>query len=414
MKFIKNALALGLMLSGAITANAQTTAIVNAKIHTLTDAGTIENASIIIEDGKISQINPADVTADITIDAKGQVLTPGLFGLMNNLGLVEVGAVSRTRDAYDKKAEIDFDASVAFNPYSTAIPYARKGGITRSVVAPSGGDKIFKGLAFAVDLSGELTTDIQDSLAVIVDVRAKSKGSRAISMHSLSKELKDAAEKLNKKSDKKDKDAKKDKKPSAKETLLAKLVQGKLPLVVKVDRASDILRVLALKDKYALDLVLWGAQDAVVVAEEIASADVPVLMQPMQNLPGSFDSLHNSLSNAGKLSKSGIQVAFLSTSAHNMYQLRFDAGNAVANGMDMTNALKASSYNIADIFNLQGGRLAVGQPADMVLWSGDPLELSTRVSQMWIDGVEVGTESRQDKLRERYRTKTDMPHAYSK
>ena len=161
----------------------------------------LTNATVIIESGKIIAVNADKAAvdkADAVFDAKGQILTPGLIGSMNQLGLVEVNAVSGTRDASDKKADITFDASIGFNPRSTVIPYTRKGGITSNIVAPRGGESIFKGKTFAVDLSGSFDSIVASNNAILVDLGAKRKGSRAYDMQQLINKLEDAQKKLDK------------------------------------------------------------------------------------------------------------------------------------------------------------------------------------------------------------------------
>ncbi|MFT5298407.1 MAG: threonine dehydrogenase-like Zn-dependent dehydrogenase, partial [Colwellia sp.] len=174
-----------LALSTVCSANAESLAITNATIHTVTEQGVLTNATVVIDNGKIIAINPDKIDADVTFDAMGKILTPGLIGSMNSLGLVEVNAVSRTRDARDKKADITFDASLAFNPRSTIVPYTRKGGITSNVTVPGGGDSMFKGQTFVTDLSGEFDSVFIKENAVLIDLGAKSKGSRALNLQKL-------------------------------------------------------------------------------------------------------------------------------------------------------------------------------------------------------------------------------------
>lgn len=175
------------------------------------------------------------------------------------------------------------------------------------------------------------------------------------------------------------------------------------------------MQLLALKERYDINLVLVGAADAVVVAQDIAKANVPVVMDAMRNLPNSFDALHTGLDNAATLTAAGVKVAFMVTGdTHNAYQLRFNAGNAVANGLTKQQALEAVTVNPAQIYGVNAGQLAPGKRADIVMWSNDPFELSTKVEQMWIDGDEVSTQSRQDKLRDRYIAESDMPRSYTK
>ena len=154
MKLFKSSL-IALALASATAVNAASLAITNAKVHTVSSAGVLENATVVIDNGVISAINPESVSADQTIDAKGKVLTPGLITSMNQLGLVEVSAVANSRDAGEKKADITFVPSLAFNPKSAAIAFTRKGGITTNVSAPTGGDSMFKGQTFAANLTGD-------------------------------------------------------------------------------------------------------------------------------------------------------------------------------------------------------------------------------------------------------------------
>ena len=412
MKLFKSSL-IALALAGATCANAATIAITNAKVHTVTDQGILENATVVIENGLISAINPSSVTADETIDAQGKILTPGLISSLNSLGLVEVGAVSRSRDASDKKADMTFDASLAFNPKTTVIPYTRKGGITTDVVAPRGGDDMFKGQTFVVNLSGEFNSVDKAQQSLIIELGAKSKGSRALELQALTHKLEDAQEAKVKANDKKDdKDAKTLKRD---EKIMQAIVSGEKQLIAYVDRATDILALLTLKERFNLDLAIAGADDAVVVAEQIAKAGVPVILSATSNLPQSFDTLHASLENAGKLTKAGVKVVLtVNGDTHNMYQLRFNAGIAVANGLPYEQALAAITANPAQVFDINAGQIEVGKEADLVLWTADPFELSSKVEKMWIDGKEYDTRSRQDELRDRYMAESDMPRAYIK
>ncbi|WDE13115.1 amidohydrolase family protein [Thalassomonas haliotis] len=440
MKLLKTPLSrVALFLSAGISAatlaigsaSAQPLAITHAKVHTVTGQGVLTDATVIIEDGKILAINPqalpAGLAAERIIDARGKTITPGFINSFNQLGLVEVSAVGESQDSREKKADITFDPSLAFNPRSSLIPYSRKGGITRNLVAPGGGDSIFKGQAFAVDLSGEFDSVVKNALGVYVVVGGKSKGSRAFDLQTLWHKLEDrqkalakektkqeAKEKANK-DDKSKKDNNGDKEPKRDELILDALLAGEKPLFVKANRASDLLQLIKLKQAFKLDLVLVGAADAALVAKQLAAAEIPVVINALRNLPESFDAMHTSLTSPATLTAAGVKVV-LNTSGdtHNLYQLRFTAGNAVANGLSATQALASITANAADVFHLDAGRIAVGQAADLVLWSGDPFELSTRVEKMWIAGEEVGTSSRQDALRERYISKSTLPKAYVK
>lgn len=417
-------------LLGALTVTtsvvqAESIAITNATVYTVAKKGVLSQATVLVDEGKITAVYNKDevpelLSADTIIDAKGRILTPGFIATDNLLGLVEVGAVSNTRDSSDKKADITFDASLAFNPKSTLIAYARKGGITSSVVMPYGGEKVFTGQSFIVNLSGNFDSVITSQNAVIASLGATEKGSRATKLQTLNNELEDAQKALAKAekaklNSKKDKEEKEVESPSRSEQVMYELLSGDKPLIAYADRATDILALLKLKKKYNLNLVLAGASDAILVSDEIAKANVVVMMSAINNLPSSFDSLHNSLANAAKLTNAGVKVIISNSGeSYNINQLRFDAGIAVANGVAETTALAAITANVADSFNLNSGRIAVGKNADLVLWSSDPFEISTKVDAMWINGKAMTLKSRQDALRERYTAETDMPRAYTK
>jgi len=417
--FITASIATLTIVSG--TVQAKSTAITNATVYTVASQGILEQATVIIDNGVITKVypnqdTPKDIEADETIDGKGRILTPGFIGSMNSLGLVEVGAVSRTRDGKDKKADITFDASLAFNPKSTLIAYTRKGGVTSNIVAPQGGENLFAGQTFAANLSGSFDSIIEKQNAVLVYLGSESKGSRAQGLQSLDHKFADAKKALAKKAAKKDsKDKKEAKEPKRDEQVINALLAGEKPLLAYADRATDLLALIALKKKYGIDLVLVGASDAVIIADEIAAAKVPVILSSIENLPSSFDSLHASLTNMATLAKAGVKVILAPKGgSHNLNQLRFDAGIAVANGLPRADAFSALTANVADVFKLNSGRIAVGKNADLVLWSADPLELSTKVDLMWINGEQVSTKSRQDALRDRYIKESNMPKAYSK
>lgn len=398
------------------TVLAKSFAITNATVHTVTEAGVLEKATIVITDGVISAINPKTYKVDEVIDAKGKSVTPGLIGSMNQLGLIEVNAVADSRDAEEEDADITFDTSSAFNPKSTLIPFARKGGVTSNIVIPRGGKGMFRGQAFVVNLSGEFNSVLTSNKAVVLDLGKKSKGSRATAIQTFTHKLEDAQDKLkeNKKSTKKDKAKNENKKPKRDEQVFNDILAGAKSVIVFAERATDLLALINLKERFNLEMVIVGASDAVLIKEELKKAGMPLIISAIKNLPSSFDSLNASLNNTGILIKSGVKVALFLEDTHNLHQLRFSVGNAIANGLLPENALAAVTANIADIFKLNTGRIAKGKKADLILWSADPFELSSKVEKLWIEGKEVSTESRQDALRNRYLAETNMPKAYVK
>ncbi|NVK25435.1 MAG: amidohydrolase family protein [Gammaproteobacteria bacterium] len=410
MKSFKFSLLAASLLASS-SAFAASVAIKNATIFTASEKGTLENASIVFEDGVITAVNPATLSADTIIDAKGKFVTPGFISAMNQIGLVEVGAVSTSRDASPKKADITFDPSYGFNPESSLIPFARKAGITRSVVTPFSWGETFHGQAFSVLMNSEFNSIVDTKTAVVVTFGAASKDSRASSILTLIDKLKGQQAKLEKASD----DAEKsDKKPSEEEKLLTALLNGEVPLVAGASRASDILHLINIKKDFGVDVIISGGKDAAKVKTQLAEAKVPVMISVLDNLPGNFDSLGAGLTTAGELEKAGVEVMFINTDSHMIHNLRFDAGNAVSYGMSVDGAVAALTSNVAKAFNMDSGVLAKGKPADVVLWSGDPLELSSYAQSVWINGEKVSTEARHDKLRDRYTSKDAKRRGYIK
>ena len=415
------ALTLSISLASSVTF-ANSFVIKNAKVHTATQAGILNNATIVVKDGVITAINPRSYKVTNVIDAQGKDVTPGLIGSMNSLGLIEVNAVSGTRDASEKKADITFDTSKAFNPKSTLLPYARKGGVTSNVVSPMGGESMFRGQSFAVNLSGDFDSVLASDRAVVIDLGASHEGSRATHIQTLINTLEDAQEKLTDKkaeaeksdaSDSEERD-KKEEKLKRDEIIINELLAGTKTLVAFAERATDLLVLVDIKQRFNLDVVIVGGSDAVLIQKQLVKADIPVIVNPHNNLPTSFDTLNSSLDTATVLIKAGLKVGLYIDDAHKLDQLRYLAGSAVANGVEHEDALEAITANLADIFKLNTGKIAVGKKADIVMWSADPFEISTKVERLWIEGEEASTKSRQDALRDRYTTDTEMPRAYTK
>jgi imidazolonepropionase-like amidohydrolase len=189
--------------------------------------------------------------------------------------------------------------------------------------------------------------------------------------------------------------------------VLAQSLGGRIAF--KVDRAADIRQVLKLAKRNGSHAVIVGGAEAWVVAEALAAAQVPVMLDGLTNLPGSFDELGATLENAARLQHAGVRIAFMQSgdATHNARKGRQGAGNAVAHGLPWDAALVALTSAPADIFGVGDhlGRIQVGFEADLVLWSGDPLEVTSMATQMWIGGVEQSMRSRQTELRDRYRPK---------
>ncbi|MGH7483668.1 MAG: amidohydrolase family protein [Longimicrobiales bacterium] len=394
------------------SASGQTIAITNARIHPVASP-VIENGTIVIRDGRIAAVG-ADVRAPAgaqVIDGTGKVVTPGFLDSFTQLGVVEIGAVDETVDATSDNDDFTaaFSVKYGINPRSTLIPIARTGGITRAVVAPGTGASIIAGQGVLIDLRGDRRADMiqREDVAMfgIMGGRAAEMtgGARGLTILRLREALQDARDYAANRAAY----ASGDRRDYALSRLdlqaLIPVVRGEMPFAVAVDRSSDILAALDLRDEFGLDMILLSAAEGWLVADEIARASVPVVINPMTNIPG-YDALVATLENAARLADAGVEVVFASFDAHNARNLRQAAGNAVANGMAWDAALRSITAAPAALWGISDeyGTLEPGKDADLVVWSGDPFELLTVAEHVFIEGRDMPDETRQTELLERY------------
>ena len=408
-------LALGLAAACGVTGplSAETIAITGGKLETMGPAGTVPNGTVLIVDGRISAVGvgipiPGEARR---IDAHGRVVTPGLFNSLTRLGIVEVSAVEGTADSEVKSDRITaaFDVADALNPRSTLIAVNRIDGLTRAVVAPSAGNSLIAGQGAVIHLGAPADLLVRERVAMFAFLGERgaelSGGARSAAILRLREVLQDAADFAANRKAFEAGDRREYSLSRLDLEALVPVVRGELPLVVTADRASDIVAALRLAKELKLRLILAGVAEGWMVAGEIAAADVPVLVEPLDNLPSSFEQLGATIANAARLRTAGVRVAFMNGDAHNARNVRQSAGNAVANGMTWHDALAALTTVPASIWGIaeRYGSLEPGKDADLVIWDGDPLEVTTYADVVLIRGVEIPMESRQTLLRDRYR-----------
>ena len=375
-------------------------------------SGLLVKTNLYIENGKIAAIGvQSPATADIEIQGLGKSITAGLFNSSTQLGTVEVSAIEQTVDFYSENETVTASLRIAdaFNPRSTLIPHNRVHGLTHSLLIPESGTHLFAGQVALVQL-GNQPKVIHPSLAVALDFTERGislmGGSRAAALVQLRQALDDA------------KDFSRNRKAAlagdhreyvlsyADLAALEPLVNGTKPLLVRTNRASDISVILELAKNFQLQLILSSALEGWMVADEIAKAQVPVIIDPIHNLPNSYESLGARLDNAKLLADAGVKLLFTGMdwhNTHNAYLVRQSAGNAVANGLDKSVAIAAMTTNPAQLFNAPvTGDIAIGDIADLVLWGGDPLELTSEAELVMIEGDIIPMKSRSLQLRDRY------------
>ncbi len=410
-KLIKYSL-LGSMLLTQVV-DAKNIAIVGAKVYTMSSQGTLENATVLIKDGKIQKVmqsEPALVGYEI-IDAKGKVVTPGLIGASTTLGLVDVGFSGGTNDSNSSLTSISktgaaFDVSYAINPDSSLMAIARIEGVTTAATSMGSTGQLFSGQGALISL-GDVNEPVIQARAFIStrvgNIGADTMGgSRSVLWVSLEKALAEATFAMGKSLTPSDEWH--GELSRADIAALVPIVKGEIPLLVDARRAADIRQVIALKQRQPqLNIVITYATEGWRIAKELANNNIPVILDPEANLPFGFDQLGSTLKNAGRLAAAGVKVS-IGMETHNIRLARQHAGNAVANGLSWDQGLAALTINVAKLYGIDDklGSLEAGKLADVVIWSGDPLEVTETAELVLIAGETIEMQSRQSKLRDRY------------
>jgi imidazolonepropionase-like amidohydrolase len=393
----------------------ETIAITNARVLPVSGPA-IERGTVVIRGGKIAAVgaNVAVPAGARVVDAAGKVVTPGLIESSTQIGIVEISlSADGTTDqsTTDTGLSAAFTVVDAFNGETAVIPVTRVDGITSAVVRPGSSKHVLVGQGAVITLTGAQAPDAivkapVAMFAVLGETGAGAEGgSRSSAMLRLREALQDAVDFARNRAAWNAAQ----RRPYALGRLdleaLGPVVSGELPLAIEANRASDLLAAMRLADQFHLKLVLLGAAEGWKVADQLAAHKVPVVVKPLVDIP-SFDALGATLENAARLSKAGVTVVLSSFDTHNARNIRQEAGNAIANGMDRDAALRAVTLTPARVWGVadRAGSLEVGKDADLVIWSGDPFELTTNVESVFIGGRELSKDTRQKQLLDRYRT----------
>lgn len=421
-----------LLAFAATAATAQTTAITGATVHTVASAGTLENATVLIQNGRIAAVGTAiAVPAGATvIDASGKIVTPGLFSAIGQIGLSEVNAVAETNDATQRGDDLSagFDVVDAYNRRSIIIPITRIDGVTRALIAPHAGgpdemgnsSKIFSGLASVVQLGDQGDFLTRRGVAIVANLGDTggyvAAGSRASAVQQLRAAFADALDYRQNKSAYQRGDWRDYSLSAADLEALLPVLDGDRSMIFNANRASDIEVIISLTREFGIHAIIEGAAEAWMLAAELAAANISVIIDGTANLPGDFDAVNARLESGGILAAAGVRVAFgAGAQTHQARNITQSAGNAVANGMDWDDALAAITLAPAAMYGVDDelGSIEVGKSADLVIWDADPLELSSYPVEVLISGVSIPLQSRQTLLRDRYlSTDTDKPPAF--
>jgi hypothetical protein len=406
---------LAVALSISADLQAEALFVNDATVYTMSSQAVLQGADILIRDGRIKAVGnelPVPVDAAV-IEAQGRPVTPGFFAGITQLGLVEI---SLEASSVDSELAIEglrpeFDVSSAYNPHSTAIPVTRIEGYSWTLTGPSRAGSIVAGQGWPVALDGSYAPFLGGPVLFVdigADASEQSGQSRAAQWMLLDQAMAEAG-------------TAQQWIPQPLLTLAGRRAmdryRGNGVTVFEADRASDILQVIEFAARHGMKPVISGGAEAWMVADRLAESGVPVLIDPLLNLPGDFDQLGARLDNAAILNAAGVTIGFTGSDTHTAGKLRQAAGNAVAAGLSHEAGLAALTANPAVIFELEdySGTLESGGRADLVIWSGDPLEVTTVADQVVIDGAAIEMVSRQTLLRDRYlEANPSVPRAYIK
>ena len=422
---LSHALALATLCALAMPLGAQTIAITGGKVYPVSGPA-IENGTVLIRDGKIVAVGKdiAIPTDAQKVDATGKWVTPGIVNAYTNLGLGDVGFSAGPRELRAKRGDgiaAGFATWEGYNTQSTLIAPAREGGITSVLVSPNGG--LIGGQAAIVDLTdgiklGDVLVKAPATMVAQVDDNDGAEvGAKGELFGRLRDLIEDTKSYMRRKADFERGQTKKYEASQRDLEAMIPVVEGRETITIEAEQASDIEGVLAIAKEYGLKVVIAGGSEAWKVADQLAAAKVPVVTGAMNNIPQTFSSLGARQENAAMLRKAGVEVAIIGNAGggdeelFNVRNVRFEAGNAVAYGMSWDDALRGITLAPAEIYGVSDkiGSLRPGREANVVIWSGDPFEFSTRAEAVYVRGKKIETPSRQDMLENRYKT---LPPAY--
>jgi imidazolonepropionase-like amidohydrolase len=421
--YVMRAAAAGLMAASVVAfpiGAPDTIAIVNGRVFPVSGPP-VEGATVLITDGKIAAVGAGILVPQGArrVDAKGAWVTPGLIDAATALGLVEVGAVKDSNDTTAKgqhAVAAAFRAWEGLNPDSVLWTPTRQEGVTSVIVLPSGG--LIAGQAAAIDLATGGLDDMLRRAPVAMVAQVGSAGeAEASARGEVLLRLRELVEDARVYAERRQAYESAGTRAFAASRLdleaLVPVIEGRLPLVVSANRASEIDAVIRMSRDTKIRPIVIGGAEAWKLADALAAAHVPVMTSALDNIPSSFATLGARQENAAILRRAGVQTIIIGVAGEsfNVRNIRQEAGNAVAYGLAWNEALRAVTLAPAEAFGLDQdvGSLQPGRDANVVVWSGDPFEFATQATHVFVRGREISERSRQDMLTDRYKK---LPPAY--
>ena len=387
----------------------------------------IPNGTVVIQNGKIQAIG-ANVQAPqgaTVIDATGLFVYPGMIDAGTDLGLVEIGSVPGSTDTREIG---DFNpqdvALTAVNAHSELIPVSRVNGVTTVITSATGA--LMSGSAALVDLWGWTPDEmaVKPRAAQVMSYPSAGGGGRGGGGGFGNRPAGDAAETVSRQvralrdfladarsyADVKAKAAANSPDAArvnqAMEALIPAL-RGEEPVIFDVNSVEQIRGVLTLADSFKLKVIIRGARDAWRLADTLAARGIPVIVGPTTQAPGPDDPYDALYAQPGVLAKAGVKIAFQTSGASDVRNLPYNAALATAYGLDMDEAIKALTINPAQIFGVADrlGSLEPGKAANVVVTTGNPLDVRSNVKYLFIRGQAVPLTDRHTKLYEQFRAR---------
>lgn len=386
----------------------------------------IQNGSLVIRGDRIEALGP-NVTAPSdarVIDGAGLFVYPGMIDGGTHLGLTEIGSVPGGQDTQEVG---DFNphniALTAVNPHSELIPVTRVNGVTTAITAAEGG--LISGQAGLIDLMGWTPAEmaVRRQAAMVVSYPSLGGGGGGGGFGGQQRSESERREELDRRTRSlrsyfADAKAYSDMKGRVATTggvrkvnhameAMTPIMRGEVPVIFDVTTADQIRGVLALADTFGIKVMLRGAREAWRLADTLAMRKIPVIVGPLTSVPGAEDPYDMTYANPGVLARAGVKIAFQTSDAANSRNLPYNAALAVAYGLDADAALRALTINAAEIFGVADryGSLAPGKVANVVVTTGDPMDVRSVVRHLFIRGQPVTLDDRHTRLYEQFRAR---------
>ncbi len=378
-------------------------AIVGATLHPV-DSDDIIEGTIVVKGNKIAYVGPAKTLPKKLkkINARNLHVYPGLIDSGSTLGLTEIDKVKETQD-YSESGELqpDLRTGVAINPDSELFPVARAGGITSVLVCPKNG--LIAGQASLVQTAGwtapEMVMNLEAGLQIIWSTNEERQQEMAAFLQKARQ-----YKKLKKQTGK---NANRPVVDPRYEALIPYFNQ-KRPVFIEANSKKEIVGALLFAEKEQLKIIITGGTDAWKLADELKARNVSVIVGPVMKRPlESYDPFDAPYANAGHLHQAGVRFCIRSNSAWNSRNTPFEAAMAVAYGLPEDAALRAITLSAAEILGVENqiGSLTRGKLANLIIADGSPLQHTSHIKAVCVNGKMLRPESKQTRLYERYRAR---------